>query len=104
MHTRQAPTLARHVMTQTFYLGSHHCYLRQLDDVGAHCVEDVLELVDHGDKSLHGRGLRAKRGETRTEALSRDGPKVIQCPADATIAATPNSNDGSSSVLGDVVF
>lgn len=39
------------------YLGPHHRYLRQLDDVGAHCVEHVLQLVYYGDKSLHVRGV-----------------------------------------------
>lgn len=39
------------------YLGPHHRYLRQLDDIGAHCVEHVLQLVYYGDKSLHVRGV-----------------------------------------------
>lgn len=36
------------------HLRAHHHDLRQLDDVGPHRVEDVLQLVDDGDQRLHG--------------------------------------------------
>lgn len=65
------------------YLSPHHCNLRQLDDIGPHGVEHILQLVYHGDKSLHvcwSTGFK--------EALCRDGAKVIQCPPGTTIATT----------------
>lgn len=46
--TRPAPrTLAWADAALVSYLRSHHNDLRQLDDVGAHRVEDILELVDN---------------------------------------------------------
>lgn len=45
---------------RAFYLGPHYCYLRQLYDIRTHCVKHILELVYHGDKSLHVRGVWSK--------------------------------------------
>lgn len=42
---------------RVFYLSPYYCYLRQLYDIRAHCVEYILQLVYHGDKSLHVRGV-----------------------------------------------
>lgn len=38
------------------YLRSHYDDLRQLDDVGAHRVEDVLQFIDDRDQRLHDSG------------------------------------------------
>ena len=40
-----------------FYLSPYNCYLRQLYDIRPHCVENILQLVYYGNKSLHARGL-----------------------------------------------
>lgn len=49
-----------HKTHRAFYLGPHYCYLRQLYDIRTHCVKHVLELVYHGNKSLHVRGVWIK--------------------------------------------
>lgn len=38
------------------YLRSHYDDLRQLDDVGTHGVEDVLQLIDDRDQRFHDSG------------------------------------------------
>lgn len=35
------------------YLRSHHCNLRQLDNIRPDCIKDILEFVNDRNKSLH---------------------------------------------------
>lgn len=81
------------------YLGPHHCYLRQLDDVGAHRVEHVLQLVYDGDKSLHVRGVWGNK--TNEAAPFVMEPKSFNVPLKPPLRQHPGDCAGSCSPLAD---
>lgn len=79
------------------YLGPHHRYLRQLDDVGAHCVKHVLQLVYYGDKSLHVRGVWGNK--TNEAAMFVMEPKSFNVPLKPPLRQHPTHSAGSCSPL-----
>lgn len=79
------------------YLGPHHRYLRQLDDIGAYCVEHVLQLVYYGDKSLHVGGVWGNN--TNEPAMFVMEPKSFNVPLKPPLRQHPTDWAGSCSPL-----
>lgn len=73
------------------YLGPHHRYLWQLDDIRTHGVEDVLELVYHGDKSLHTLVLRIQSNLLAVIVME---PKSFNVPRTPPLQHHPTRKTG----------